>query len=332
MNMSVLKLTVLFSMLTFSSALAQTFTGDLSLSSQAEVDAFDYSEVTGSLTISGDDIVDLGPLSALTTVGEYLSISHNPTLVVVDGFENLTDVGWGIYVYYNAELVSFSGFDALLQTGDNIDFWYNDSLVDVSGFSSLHTVGWSLEFGGNPLLISIPRFESLELIASSLFILDNPSLRNITGFNSLLYVDWSFQIIGNSSLKNLCGFYNYFSLSGFYTGNGYFNINTNHPDLPDPTTIQDILDAGPCDPIQLIDDLILEIEGMGLSNGTTNSLVNSLAKARKSLENGKDSNATNQLEALLDDILALERRGKIDATAAHYLAVAVLEIIAVINS
>jgi hypothetical protein len=158
MNKLATVLIALSGMLAFSTAVAQTYTGNLTLGSQADVDVFNYSEVTGSLTISGTDIVDLGPLSNLTSVGTYLSISDNTALVVVDGFGNLTDVGWGIYVYYNTNLVSFSGFDQLLQTGDNIDFWYNDSLLDVSGFSSLHTVGWSLEFGGNPLLTSIPEF------------------------------------------------------------------------------------------------------------------------------------------------------------------------------
>ena len=324
----------LISMLSVSSAFAQVHIGNLSLASQAEVNAFNYSEVTGSLSISGADIVDLSPLSILTSVGSYISISDNAALLVVDGFENLIDVGGGIYVYTNPQLVSFSGFGALLQTGDNIDFWFNDSLADVSGFDSLHTVGWSLEFGGSPSLGSIPEFASLETIASSLFILDNVSLPSITGFNALLDVDWSFQIIGNSSLSDLCGFYNYFSLNNPYTGDGYFNINTNHPELPDPTTIQDILDAGPCSvsPEQLIQNLILEIEAMGLPNGTTNTLVRALSKAQKSLERGRASTSTRQLEALIDDIRSLEQRGKLDGATADGLVAAVLEIVDAINS
>lgn len=144
-------LTAMLVILSMSSvAAANVHEGDLGLASQAEVNAFNYTVVTGSLTISGEDIRDLSPLSVLTSVGEYLSISHNPSLETVDGFENLTDLGWGIYVYHNPALVSFSGFNNLPATGDNIDFWYNDALVSVSGFASLHTVGWSLEFGGNP--------------------------------------------------------------------------------------------------------------------------------------------------------------------------------------
>jgi hypothetical protein len=334
MKKSFVVLVTLFGMLSISSASAQTYTGNLSLASQAEVDAFNYTDINGSLTVSGADIVDLSPLSVLSSVGSYISISHNASLVAVDGFESLTFLGGGLFVYSNPNLVSFSGFGALPATGDNIDFWYNDSLVTVAGFGSLQTAGWSLEFGGNPVLTSIPDFESLQTISSSLFILDDTSLPGITGFNALQYVDWSFDIVGNSALSNLCGFYNYFTANNPYTGGGSFNISQNHADLPSPTTIQDILDAGPCQvsPEQQIADLISVIEAMGLSNGVTNSLVKSLEKARRSLANGRPGRATTQLEALIDDIATLESRGKIDGPTADELAAAVLAIIDAINS
>ena len=334
MNRSILVLIALFSMLHLSSARAETYVGNLYLASQADVDAFNYTDITGSLTISAGDIVDISPLSALTSVGGYISISDNAALAVVDGFENLTNLGGGLLVNFNASLVSFSGFGALLATGANIDFWYNDSLVSVSGFESLQTAGWSLEFGGNPVLTSIPHFESLQTISSSLFILDNNSLPGITGFNALQYVDWSFNIAGNLSLNNLCGFYNYSSANNPYTGGGSFNISRNHPDLPNPTTIQDILDAGPCtgSPEPQFADLIAEIKARGLPNGVTNVLVKPLAKAQKSLDNGRPDRATEQLEALIDDIASLASRGKIDGDTAVELTAAVLAIIGAINS
>jgi hypothetical protein len=311
--------------------MAQIYSGNLSLDSQADVDAFAYSEVTGYLSISGTDIVDLSPLSPLTRVGKYISISNNTALVVADGFENVTDVGWGISVYNNTNMVSFSGFDALEQTGDNIDFWYNDSLVSVSGFGSLHTAGWSLEFGSNPVLTSIPAFESLQVISSSLFVLDNAALTRIDGFGALQYVDWSFDIVGNASLASLCGFYNYFAANESYTGGGSFNISENDPSLPSPATVQDILDAGPC-AIALLDSLILDIQAMELSPGTSNRLVKELARAKDFLEAGRDSDAVSKLASLIDDIASLEGRGKIDGATADYLTGAVLDVIDAIGS
>ena len=70
MNRLAVVLIALSIILTAPNAVAQTYTGNLSLTSQEEVDAFNYSEVTGSLTISGADIVDLSPLSPLTWVGK----------------------------------------------------------------------------------------------------------------------------------------------------------------------------------------------------------------------------------------------------------------------
>lgn len=339
MNRMLLVLMALSSMLGVPAAIAQTYTGNLSLASQAEVDAFNYSEVTGSLTISGADIEDLSPLSVLASVGSYISISDNTALVVVDGFESLTALGGGLFVYYNPNLISFSGFDALTATGDNIDFWFNDSLADVAGFGSLHTAGWSLEFGGNPALTGIPAFESLQTISSSLFILDNVSLAAITGFGALQFVDWSFQINGNSALGELCGFYDYFSVNNPYTGGGAFSISDNHPNLPNPTAIADVLAAGPCavppiDPpgaVQLIDGLMLEISEMGLPRGASNSMVKALGKAKKSLENGRVDSALNQLNDLIDDIRSHERRGRIDGATADHLVDAVLVINNAIN-
>ena len=247
-----------------------TFTGDLTLATQAEVNAFNYSEVTGELEISGADIVDLGPLSVLTTVGDWLNIHDNALLETIGAFSNLSYVdgtvlisdnvaltgvtgfgalestGGGILFYDNHKLVTVDAFHALQSTGDNIDFWFHDSLTTVSGFGALHTAGWSLEFGGNPVLVEIPDFESLKTISSSLFIMINDLLPGITGFQNLEYVDWSFTVMENPMVDTLCGFYNYFSANNPYAGGGTLTIQDNHSDLPSPTTIQDIIDDGPC--------------------------------------------------------------------------------------
>lgn len=249
-------------------ALADTFTGNLTLNTQAEVDAASiYTSVSGSVSISGADIHDLSPLAGLASIGSGLNISNNPALIfVADAFPALTSVGGGIYFYNDDNLTSFSGFDLLEQTGDNIDIWYNDSLVTVSGFGSLHTLGWSLEIGGNPLLTQIPSFPSLRVISSSLFILDNISLARITGFRALQEVDWSFTITGNTKLASLCGFYDYFYLNNPYSGGGTLTIQDNHPILPNPTSIQDVLNAGPCSPL-------LKLSGFAYEPATGDSEV-----------------------------------------------------------
>ena len=61
---------------------------DVTLSTQAEVNAFNQAVVTGSLTISGADIVDLSTMSILTTVGGRFSVKVCTTLVNLDGLSH----------------------------------------------------------------------------------------------------------------------------------------------------------------------------------------------------------------------------------------------------
>ena len=223
----------------------QTYVGNLSLTNQAQVNSFSYTEVTGYLAIHGNDITNLSQVaSSIARVGDYLYIGDNPALITVNGFNSLTNVGGGFYVYRNTNLVSFSGFAALRETGDNIEFYRNPSLVSITGFNSLQTAGYSMEFSYNPVLTNLPAFESLRTINSSLFILNNASLTRIKGFNALRFVDWSFDISNNTNLSSICGFYDYLSITNYYTGGGAFYVTNNSANLP--TTFQGLLNYGPC--------------------------------------------------------------------------------------
>ncbi|NJO02746.1 MAG: hypothetical protein HC880_14635 [Bacteroidia bacterium] len=56
------------------------------MSSQAQVNAFNCSEIGGNLIIQGEDITDLSPLSGLTKVGGGLIIVDNPQLKEIKDF------------------------------------------------------------------------------------------------------------------------------------------------------------------------------------------------------------------------------------------------------
>jgi hypothetical protein len=229
-------------------------TGDVDLTTQAEVDAFDCAVVTGWLNIidadnldPGDDIVDLSPVSAVLESVQQSLYFDTVSLTTVEGFENLTSLGWGLYFYYNESLVTISGFDNLLATGDNIEFYDNASLTTITGFRNLETAGYSMEFGANPVLTTIPMFNALKTITSSLFIYDHPSLPRVTGFNNLDFIDYSFNVTDNTQLADLCGFYNYAVAHNPYDGSGFLSISNNAVGFPSPATMQDIVDAGPCE-------------------------------------------------------------------------------------
>lgn len=216
----------------------------LTLGSQAAINAFNQQAVTGTLLISGDDIVDLGPLSSLESVGAGLWITGNAALAnVVDAFPALTTVGGGIVVASNPSLVTFSGFASLNSTGDGIEFSLNDSLTSVSGFGALQSVGFSLEFVENPVLTTTPNFSALTTIASSLFMLQNGALPSVAGLGSLQGVGYALQVANNRSLKNVCGLSTVLAADDAYPG-GFF-VGDNHASLPTPTTSAYILASCP---------------------------------------------------------------------------------------
>jgi len=97
--------------------------GSFTLSTQADVDAFNCLHVGGSLTIEGSLITNLRKrgLDCLETVGSTLTVMDLTGVTNADGiFPSLTDVTWGIYFYRNHGIESMeSAFPSLTSTGDN---------------------------------------------------------------------------------------------------------------------------------------------------------------------------------------------------------------------
>ena len=75
--------------LEFSFEIVKVCEGNIILSSQAEVDAFDCNICKDDLTISGNDITDLSPLQSLQRVLGVLNIADNKRLKSLKGLENL---------------------------------------------------------------------------------------------------------------------------------------------------------------------------------------------------------------------------------------------------
>src|SRR5574339_824462 len=98
---------LLFSLLLLLQAKAQVLNGDIVLDSQADVDAFNYTEVNGKITVSGNNITNLNGLSELTKCTE-LSISINPNLTNIIGLANLQEVVHTLRIRNNFTLTSLT--------------------------------------------------------------------------------------------------------------------------------------------------------------------------------------------------------------------------------
>src|SRR5260221_13840711 len=129
-----------------------TCSGDITLTSQAEVDAFATTYacavITGTLTISGNDITNLDSLRFLPRVEHDLIISNNPNLIDLTGLSSLTYAGAGgagpypgAHIGYNPKLTNLDGLNKLSSVAGVLAIYNNDALTNLDGLSSLMSVG-----------------------------------------------------------------------------------------------------------------------------------------------------------------------------------------------
>jgi len=184
-------------------ALAQTYNGNLTLTSQAQVDAFNYTMVTGSLTIDGNPdnaITNLNGLSELISVGGNLHIFGNTALASLTGLGALTSVG-SINTFNNPALTSLTGLGALTSVGS----LYIQSNSALTSFAGLGTITSLVEFViyDNPSLTDITQLGALTSVLEYLSISDNITLTSLTGLGALTSVGEIFTIGGNTALTSL---------------------------------------------------------------------------------------------------------------------------------
>lgn len=184
---------------------AQICNHDVTLSSQAAVNAFDCSEVTGFLRISGSDITDLSPLVGLGFVGGELFIGDNPGLPSLQGLSGLSTVGGDLFVQTNAALPSLQGLEGLTDVGGELFVGLNPALTSLSGLGALQSVGDFFKVIDNDALPSLEGPGVLSVIGHALFIRDNDALVSVAGLESLTTIGGGLDIADNASLASLEG-------------------------------------------------------------------------------------------------------------------------------
>src|SRR5215470_7207956 len=176
-------------LLIFLNSSAQVYNGNLTLATQADVDAFNYSEVTGVLSIGGlgTSITNLDGLSTLTKVDLSLLIVFNNSLTNIDGLSNLTSVGkssgsTNALVISNAPLLT--NLDALsnLQYVGSLSIENNKSLTSINGLSNMtQPLLAELSIKNNAVLTNLDGLSNIATVETELTIEDNPSLTNVDG-------------------------------------------------------------------------------------------------------------------------------------------------------
>ncbi len=165
--------------------------GDVVLSTQAEVDAFNCTSVK-SLTIdpslSTDPITDLGSLSSLTVVENHLNI-----------------IGWEA-----ALLTSLAGLDNLSTIGG--DFNFTTDIANLKGLSGLQSIGGSF----NASYTDITNFEGLENLETigGSFDVSHASITNFVGLENLETIGGEFSLEFTSPVVDFTGLGNLKSIVG----------------------------------------------------------------------------------------------------------------------
>jgi parallel beta-helix repeat protein len=92
------------------------------------------------------------------------------------------------------------------------------------------------------------------------------------------------------------------------TGDGIGDTNIPHPHINMGMGYYKLDNYPLTSPWTIVDEMIDDVQDMGLPDGTENSLISKLDNAKKSIEKGNDNAAANQLEAFINQVEAL--RGK----------------------
>ena len=224
-------------------------TGNLTLSSQADIDDFatNYPACTvmeHNLTINSfisADITNLNGLSQLEAIEGNLSFNLNPALINLSGLENLISIGGDCSFFQNAMLSSTVGLENLASIGGYLQIFDNDALTHLEDLDNVTTLGSHILINGNLSLEVISALSSLTSSGSYLSINDNPALHDLSGLNNLISINGFLRINNNDSLEDLNAFSN---LTGI---NGYIDVNENASLISlkgleqiDPITISDL--------------------------------------------------------------------------------------------
>ena len=160
-----------------------THTGNITVSTQAEVDALSTT-LSGKTIIDGNliigyefglsrsDITDLTPLSNIVRITGNLTIRQNRQLVNLNGLNNLQSI-----------------------TGGDFRVNDNDTLTTLGNFPALQTIEGSFEVNGNNQLTILGNFSALDSIGGSFSVLQNNRLTTLGIFPVLTSIG-----IGNNRL------------------------------------------------------------------------------------------------------------------------------------
>ena len=211
-------------------AQSSTHTGNITVSTQAEVDALlttlaGKTIIAGDLTIgytnfiSSSDITDLTPLSNITHITGNLIIRRNGQLVNLNELNNLQTITGGDFrLEYNDRLTTVD-FSKLETIAGYFDVNHNDRLTTLGNFPVLQTMGRFFRVWENDRLTTLGNFSVLRSISEHFSVFENNRLTTLGNFPVLTSIG--------------LGFYNVYVPTLFRKLNRVSLVVEYNPELPD---------------------------------------------------------------------------------------------------
>jgi hypothetical protein len=206
-------------------------TGDVSLSTQAQVDALvNCTTITGNLIIftsDGSSPLDLSPLNSITTITGTLQIgglSNNQIGI----FPALTSVT-GLLTITQNTFTQFSGFAVLTSVGgDAVSFTNNTNLTTIGGFNAAVNFTQSrIVLSQNNEITTITAFANLQTIKG--LLIRNTKLTTLSFLSALTLNTAQLSIENNSLLANATfpNVVQHTFANAAVAGGNYFRIQNN---------------------------------------------------------------------------------------------------------
>jgi hypothetical protein len=202
---------------------------------QAQIDNFQtdhpgVTEVTGDVTISGDEILNLYGLEVITRISGDLWIDNNDSLTTLIGLHNLEYIGGSLHlaglggihdftglekvaavggkfeISFTKELVNAVGLNQLTSLGGDLDMLFNKKLVDLTGLAQLTTINGGILAHGNEQLQSLSGLEGITHVQGNLSLTYNQELESLNGLNQVNIIDGYLRIEDHgANLQNMAG-------------------------------------------------------------------------------------------------------------------------------
>lgn len=162
--------------------------------------------IRDGMEIRGTGLTDLTGLNELQIIngsllGNSVYITDNPSLISLDGLENLDTIQRSLFLTGNQQLESIGALSNLKSIGGKLSI-HNSSISEITPLNGIEPIASTVEFRENPNLTTIDELPLAGKINGSLVIRENSSLINISAVSTIDTLLGQLNIQDNTTLSD----------------------------------------------------------------------------------------------------------------------------------